>query len=167
MTSMTSATKTAPTTMTMYSRIGVNTPIFTRTGVECLRYDSHGSDGFSDSIDGTWTMAFRAKQKIASFYVIAFNNPGITERSGRIDSSSTQRVTVNTFYQTVVAGDIEEDFQFQCICSSIQSPGILLRHCRTPLRAAEKYQVELLLFNWILSDSHISVLPMSVTIVRI
>jgi len=111
-------------------------------------------------------MAFRAKQEIASFYVIAFNNPGITEQSGRIDSSSTQRVTVNTFYQTVVAGDIEEDFQFQFICCSIQSPEILLRHCRTLFDLPpKKYQVELLLFNTILSDSHISV--MAVTIVRI
>jgi hypothetical protein len=68
--------------------------------------------GFSDSIDGTWTMASRAGQKFASFYVIAIDNPGIAEQDGRTDSSSTGRFMGNMFQQAFITVLIEEEFQF-------------------------------------------------------
>jgi hypothetical protein len=43
-------------------------------------------DGISNPIDGTWTMASRANQKIASFCVVAFKNPGVAEQDGLMDS---------------------------------------------------------------------------------
>ncbi len=82
-------------------------------GRECLNDDSRGPDGFNKSIDGTWTMASRANQKIASFYVITIDDSGIAEQYGRIDSSVTYRITDNIVHQAFVAGAIEEDFHFQ------------------------------------------------------
>ena len=51
---------------------------------EGLKYEPSGPDGFRNSGDGTWTMASRAKQKFASFFVVAINNPGSAEQWRRV-----------------------------------------------------------------------------------
>ena len=79
---------------------------------ECLKYDSSGPDGFSDSGDGTWTMASRAKQEFSSFHVIAIDNHGIAEQHGHVNRRLTQRWIGNMSRQAFVTLPIEEDFQF-------------------------------------------------------
>jgi hypothetical protein len=51
---------------------------------EGLKYESSGSNGFRNSGGGTWTMASRARQKIASFFVVAINDPGSAEQWRRV-----------------------------------------------------------------------------------
>jgi hypothetical protein len=76
---------------------------------------------FGNPANGTGTLASRTNQKIASFYVVAIDNPGIAELYGRIDNSSTRSFTANMFNQTFIARDVGEDLQFHGTSGSIQS----------------------------------------------
>ncbi len=56
-------------------------------------------------------MAYRANQKIVSFYVVALENLGIAEQDGRTDSSSTGRFRGNLVHQAFITRSVEEELQ--------------------------------------------------------